>query len=875
MPQNTKDTPMMQQYLAIKADYPDAFLFYRIGDFYELFYEDATRGAQLLELTLTARNKNAQDPIPMCGVPHHAAAAYIDTLVEQGYKVAICEQVEDPKTAVGMVKREVIQLITPGTALDLRDRHQTDNSFLAAIQLDTIGWGLALADLATGEIKVTTVRQSHRLIDELLAGNVREVVVTTDLPLELTERLQQAHIMISTVEQVDSSSEYHFVAQPVVEKLQRHALKILISYLLTTQKRHLAHLQPAQVYQLTQFLQLDYAAELTLELFKTNRSGKRQGTLAYYLDQTKTAMGSRLLKQWLHQPLLAPDRIKQRQQVVQAFLTQVVEREQFQQALAGVYDLERLAGKLALGSANGRDLNQLAQSLGRVPQLVHVLQNLSEPSIQEDLKQLDLLQTLKQQIEQTLVENPPISVMEGHLIRSGVDPTLDDYRDAMHNGKQWMAELEAHERQLTGINTLKVGFNKVFGYYIEVTKANLANLPVDRYERKQTLTNAERFVTPELKVKETLILEAEEKSTALEYQVFDQLRQQAKRHTGSLQKLAHVIAKYDVLQGFSELSEQQRLVQPQLNTVDQTIRISKGRHPVVEQVLPTGTFIPNDLTMSSDCEVLLITGPNMSGKSTFMRQLALIVIMNQIGCFVPAAKAKLPIFDRIFTRIGAADDLIAGESTFMVEMKEANLALQEATAQSLILFDELGRGTSTYDGIALADAIVSYLHQHVHAKTLFSTHYHELTTLEQHLKRVKNIHVGAKEVQGTLVFLHQVLPGAADRSYGIHVAQLAGLPTEVTQHANQILQRLEAKTATTKVSENLYEEVPLFVWEEQPVASPTPSSESPAKPAPLTTPETDVLNQVTTQDLSRLTPLAALNKLAEWQDQLRSQGKGE
>ena len=539
-------------------------------------------------------------------------------------------------------------------------------------------------------------------------------------------------------------------------------------------------------------MKLDRFAKRNLELLQNSRTGKKSGTLLWILDATKTAMGGRLLKQWLSRPLLSKDEIEQRQGIVQNLMDNFFERNNLQDELTNVYDLERLAGKIAFGSANGRDLIQLKTSLSHVPPIRYLLSQLNTDGIYNDLlAELDPVGEVADLIEQAIVDDPPISVTDGNLIREGYNDELDQYVDAMKNGKQWLADLEEQEREKTGIHNLKIGFNKVFGYYIEVSKGNANKVPQDRYQRKQTLVNAERFITPELKEKESLILGSESKAYDLQYKLFVDVREQIKDQIKRIQKLAHALAKLDVLQGFAVVSENHQFVKPELTTHGHSLEIKDGWHPVVEEVMGRQSYVPNDIKMDDDQTILLITGPNMSGKSTYMRQLALTVIMAQIGCFVPATQARMPIFDQIFTRIGAADDLISGESTFMVEMKEANEALENASENSLILFDEIGRGTATYDGMALAQAIIEFIHDHVHAKTLFSTHYHELTVLDKKLKHLTNVHVGAVEKNGELIFLHKMQPGPADKSYGIHVAKLAGMPGSLLQRADVILKRLE------------------------------------------------------------------------------------
>ncbi|WP_225046708.1 DNA mismatch repair protein MutS [Lacticaseibacillus kribbianus] len=892
MPQKTQDTPMMQQYQAIKDQYPDAFLFYRIGDFYELFYDDAIRGSQLLELTLTARNKSATDPIPMCGVPHHAAQSYVDILVDQGFKVAICEQMEDPKKAVGMVKREVIQLVTPGTKMDIKPGEAKANNYLAAVVPDAGRYGLAYADLSTGELKVTTLTNRFTLQNELGALNTREVVVPPTLGEGDTKMLGAGRLLSQAEPKVLAEASY--VSQDLDDALQVQVVAMLMNYLLTTQKRSLDHIQKAVAYQPSAFLEMDQDARANLDILKNSRTGRKGDTLLAVLDRTKTAMGGRKLKQWLDRPLLDLEAITARQNQVQNLLDHYFERTELQERLTKVYDLERLAGRVAYGTVNGRDLIQLQTSLDQMPALESILQKVDDGSFTKLLAALDPVSDVANLIRRAIEPEPPISVTEGGIILRGYSEKLDGYRDAMANAKQWLADLEAQEREATGIHNLRIRFNNVFGYYIEVTKANLSKVPEGRYERTQTLTNAERFSTPELKAKETLILEAKAHATDLEYDLFQEIREQVKAQIGRLQALAAQVAALDVLQSFAVAAENDHYVRPAMHAGRHDLAIHGGRHPVVEQVLGEAQYIPNDVVMQDGTDILLITGPNMSGKSTYMRQLALTVIMAQAGSFVPADSASLPVFDQIFTRIGAADDLANGQSTFMVEMMEANAALSHATASSLILFDEIGRGTATYDGMALAQAIIEHLHDHVHAKTLFSTHYHELTALGDHLPRLVNVHVGAVEENGTLVFLHKMLPGPADKSYGIHVAKLAGLPADLLSRADHILGQLEAQGANAPAA------LAPDGAATTPVAAPAPVTAAPADSAapvadstataaaapsedaePVDTqlslfapepaaPKADpILKKLGKFDLMAATPMDAMNLLYELQKQLK------
>ncbi|KRN01900.1 DNA mismatch repair protein MutS [Levilactobacillus senmaizukei DSM 21775 = NBRC 103853] len=875
-------TPMMVQYQKIKDQYPDAFLFYRLGDFYEMFNEDAVKGSQLLELTLTTRSHSAKNPIPMCGVPHKAVQNYIDILVDQGYKVAICEQMEDPKLAKGMVKREVIQLVTPGTQTDTGAAGAKRNNYLTALTMPAQKqFGLAYTDLSTGELKAAQMTNLDMVVNELMSLQTKEVVVDDTIADDFLDRLRQLGMLISHQDDVQGSAEVSYVEQDLNTATLKQVVGLLVTYVTVTQKRSLAHLQRAVAYEPASFLKMDHSSQVNLEITQNLRTKKKSGTLLWLLDETKTAMGGRLLKQWLDRPLIDRGAIEDRQSKVAALLEHYFERSNLQEELVKVYDLERLAGRVAFGSVNGRDLIQLQTSLEQVPQIEHTIEELGDPIFKSLLQNLDPVSDVADAIRAAIVPEPPLSVADGGVIRDGFNAQLDEYRDAMRHGKNWLAEMEAHEREVTGINNLKIGYNHVFGYYIEVTKVNLDKLPTDRYERKQTLANAERFSTPELKEKERLILEAEEKSVALEYQLFVTLREQVKTAIGRLQKLAAIIASLDVFQSFAVVSEDYHFVQPQL-VAGHNLKITQGRHPVVEKVLGRQTYVPNDVTMDPDTNILLITGPNMSGKSTYMRQLALTVIMAQMGCFVPAEAAEMPIFDQIFTRIGAADDLISGQSTFMVEMQEANRALSNATANSLILFDEIGRGTATYDGMALAQAIIEYVHNRVHAKTLFSTHYHELTALADTLKELKNVHVGAVERDGDLVFLHQMQPGPADKSYGIHVAKLAGMPNSLLGRAEVILQDLEeaADQEAPKLSAptTAPEITPVTPQAATPTTAPAASESAPTPvdeqlslfgdAADLTPAQAKVLQQISGLNLMGMTPMAVMNEVYKWQQKL-------
>lgn len=861
-------TPMIQQYLRVKAEYQDAFLFFRLGDFYEMFFDDALKASQELEITLTSREGGTEERIPMCGVPYHSAPVYIEQLIEKGYKVAICEQTEDPKQAKGVVKREVVQLITPGTMMEGKGLQEKENNYIASISVfEDETFGFATNDLSTGETKVTMLSSGFdEVLNELSMSGAKEVVISSDFDGEWQRRMKERSVMAISFEDdcgVRDSFE-GLLADLNQDKLRTTSCR-LINYLYRTQKRSLDHLQKVATYQINQYMKIDYFSKKNLELTETIRSKGKKGSLLWLLDETKTAMGGRLLKQWIDRPLIDEQEIKRRNSLVETLIHSFFEREEIREKLKEVYDLERLAGRVAFGNVNARDLVQLKKSLQQIPVLKEMVSNLPNEEAVRLAERLDACEEVTDTLESAIMENPPMSLKDGNIIQDGYHEELDKYRDASRNGKTWIAQLEKQEREKTGIKSLKIGFNRVFGYYIEVTRANLHLLKEGQYERKQTLTNAERFITPELKEKESLILEAQEKCVELEYELFTNVREHVKEFIPRLQKLAKTVSELDVLQCFSAVSEQRHYIKPSFSN-ERRVYIKDGRHPVVEKVLNAQEYVPNDCYMDADREVLLITGPNMSGKSTYMRQIALTAILAQIGCYVPASEAVLPIFDQVFTRIGAADDLISGQSTFMVEMLEARNAIVNATQNSLILFDEIGRGTSTYDGMALAQAIIEYIHNRIGAKTLFSTHYHELTVLEEELQKVKNIHVSAVEQNGRVVFLHKIKEGAADKSYGIHVAQLAELPNELIVRANEILTGLESNDPAP-----VKKEIPAAEKMAEPAAQLSFFEDSEdVKKTSITSKEKKIIDKVKALDILDMTPMQALNTLYELHRKLKN-----
>ncbi|MCA1053613.1 DNA mismatch repair protein MutS [Rossellomorea aquimaris] len=877
----TQYTPMIRQYLQVKAEYQDAFLFFRLGDFYEMFFEDAISASQELEITLTSRDGGSEERIPMCGVPYHSAPNYIERLVEKGYKVAICEQTEDPKQAKGVVRREVVQLITPGTVMDAKGLNDKENNYIASVTpFGDLTFGLSYSDLTTGESKVTLITEGIQpLLNELSTIGAKEVVLPADIDDEFKAKINERKELTLSFEQGSTIDPpyAHLLARLEQDKLKVTAAR-LFQYLFRTQKRSLDHLQEVETYQIHQYMKMDYYSKRNLEITETIRSKGKKGSLLWLLDETMTAMGARLLKQWIDRPLIDLNEIHKRQTVVEVLLERFFERQDLRELLKEVYDLERLAGRVAFGNVNARDLIQLKKSLQQIPVLRHLVETMENEATDQLVRELDPCDELTDLLEQSLVENPPLSIKEGSIIREGYNEELDQYRDASKNGKSWIADLERKERERTGIRSLKVGFNRVFGYYIEVTKANLQHLEEGRYERKQTLTNAERFITPELKEKESLILQADEKSVDLEYELFLTIRETVKEFIPRLQKLARLVSELDVLQCFATISEKRHYNKPTFNH-ERKIILKSGRHPVVEKVMGAQEYVPNDCFMDADREMLLITGPNMSGKSTYMRQIALTSILAQIGCYVPAEKAELPIFDQVFTRIGAADDLISGQSTFMVEMLEAKNAIVNATQESLILFDEIGRGTSTYDGMALAQAIIEYIHGNIGAKTLFSTHYHELTVLEEELNKVKNVHVSAMEQNGKLVFLHKIKEGAADKSYGIHVAELADLPQALIRRANEILTELERQKedhATTPIQETAatreskMDSVTIHDDSAQLSFFQSEKEKDKKKETALGAKEKKLIDELRKLDILEMTPLDAMNTLYGIQKKLKN-----
>lgn len=868
----TNVTPMMQQYLKIKSQYQDCLLFFRLGDFYEMFFEDAKEASRVLEITLTKRDAKKENPIPMCGVPYHSAESYIETLINEGYKVAICEQMEDPKTTKGMVKREVIRVVTPGTIMNQGGMDEKQNNYILSFIKDGSTIAVSYCDVSTGELKVTKFNDESMLLNEITTINPNEIVTAEQVSDSLKQQMSLATETITVVDEISNES---YEVNQIEDELMHQAVQLLLDYIHHTQKRNMNHIEAAQAYEAVDYMKMDYYAKRNLELTESIRLKSKKGTLLWLMDETKTPMGARRLKQWIDRPLIYKHAINERLDAVSQLIDRFIERDTLRDYLNQVYDIERLVGRVSYGNVNARDLIQLKHSIAEIPNIKVLLDDFDE-ALPEQFRQLEPLNDLLDLLEKSLVEEPPISVKDGGLFKQGFNQQLDEYLEASVNGKQWLAQLQAKERERTGIKSLKISFNKVFGYFIEITRANLKGFePADYgYNRKQTLSNAERFITDELKEKEDIILGAEDKAVELEYQLFAQLREEVKTYTERLQKQAKLISEIDCLQSFAEIAQKYNYVRPEFSD-DKTLDLVDSRHPVVERVMDYNDYVPNDCRLDDAQFIYLITGPNMSGKSTYMRQVAIISIMAQMGAYVPCGSAVLPIFDQIFTRIGAADDLVSGKSTFMVEMLEAQKALSYATEDSLIIFDEIGRGTSTFDGLALAQAMIEYVAETSHAKTLFSTHYHELTALDQSLECLKNVHVAANEYHGELIFLHKVKDGAVDDSYGIQVAKLADLPDRVIERAQVILDAFEEKDKPQPQISHLQQTESVVKEPEtegiQDKKEPeTEQFQQGAFDLFETLPvESEIEAELKKINISNMTPLQALNKLSELQNQLK------
>lgn len=807
-------TPMMQHYLKTKEEYKDCILFYRLGDFYEMFFEDALTASRELEITLTGKDCGQEERAPMCGIPFHAVDSYIAKLINKGYKVAICEQLEDPKQAKGMVKRDVVRVVTPGTVIESNLLEEKRNNYIMSVFKKGIYYGLAVCDVSTGDFLATEIKENNnfaKLIDEISRYAPAEIVANNDMfhSEEEVEKIKERFPVYITAlgdenfeENVENLSRFDIVddEQRKIENPKEKlfcicAINGLYAYLKQTQKNNLDHINTIQIYRTTRYMALDMNARRNLELTEKMRDKSKKGTLLWVLDKTSTSMGGRHLRRWLNDPLIDVSEIQERLDAVEELKNNMMLRGDITELLKKIYDIERLAGRISYGNATGRDMISLKSSVAQLPELKKILADTASPLLQQIHTNLDMLEDIHDLIEASIVEEPPLTIKEGGIIKKGYNEEIDKLKTATTEGKNWILQLEAEEREKTGIKGLKVGFNRVFGYYIEVTKSNLSLVP-ERYIRKQTLTNCERFITEELKNLENQILGAEEKVITLEYNAFIEIRDKIEAQIQRIQKSAMVVATLDVLTSFAQVAEDFNYCKPE---VDESgiIDIKAGRHPVIEKMLPAGSFVENDTYLDKEENRLsIITGPNMAGKSTYMRQVALITLMAQIGSFVPATSAHIGVVDKIFTRVGASDDLSMGQSTFMVEMMEVASILKEATVNSLVILDEIGRGTSTYDGLSIAWAVAEYIvdKEKCGAKTLFATHYHELIKLAETKPGVKNYSIAVKEKGEDIVFLRKIVPGGTDESYGVHVAKLAGVPNEVLKNANHILKGLERKS---------------------------------------------------------------------------------
>ena len=826
-----KYSPMMMQYLGIKEQNKDAIVMFRLGDFYEMFFDDAIIVSKELELALTGKNAGAKERVPMCGVPFHSASGYIQKLVDNGHKVAIVEQLTDPGKK-GIVERGVVQIVTPGTIFD-ESMTKNKNNYIACMMIFDFVYTLAFCDITTGEFQVVNIdKKDHLLNNQLASMEVKEIVVKSDCTYNINDS-----IMVSHYDNETFNEKYRDIFHNIKDLKEIKVSTLLLNYLIETQKRDLEHLQMIEEINNQDFMTMDLYTKKSLELTENSKDHEKYGSLFWLLDMTKSAMGARLLKNYIDRPLLKKEAIEERLDIVEIFTQQFIQRESIKEILKEIYDLERLSSRIAFGNINARDLKWISSSLKVLPELKQQLYSFNEPLTDQLANQIIDLSHITKLIDDAIIDNPPLTIKEGNIIKDHFNEELDELRYLRDHGKQWLVDFEQKEREKTGIKNLKVGYNRVFGYYIEVTKGSL-DLVKDEFEytRKQSLSNAERFITPELKDMESKILSAQDKIQKLEYVLFTQVRNEIKKEVHLIQDVSKIIARVDVYQSLAMLASENSYVRPVFN--DQKIMdIKEGRHGVIEKVMGHGKYVPNDVSIDENSPVVLITGPNMGGKSTYMRQVALIVIMAQIGSFVPAKYANLTIFDQIFTRIGASDDLISGQSTFMVEMLEANNALRFASEKSLILFDEIGRGTATFDGMAIAQAMIEYIASEIHCMTLFSTHYHELTFLEDKGLGIQNVHASARVDNDHLVFEYLIKKGRSNKSYGVNVAKLAKLPDEVINRANLVLETLEENN----VEDRLIEEKQVQVIEK----------------------ESEVEKYLKTIDPMALSPLDALSTLIE------------
>ncbi|NME81678.1 DNA mismatch repair protein MutS [Clostridium sp. SM-530-WT-3G] len=810
-------TPMMVEYMKTKEQYSDCILFYRLGDFYEMFFDDAVTVSRELELVLTGKNCGLEERAPMCGIPHHAAAAYIPRLVNKGYKVAICEQLEDPKKTKGIVKRGVVKIITPGTFVDSNSNLENDNTYLMAIYEDEEKIGLALSDISTGEFKTTSFKNIRMsLLDEIAKVNPKEIIVDINADEKLINDIKGICPALITkkdfntffVSMDELKMQFSDLEASGLDKERELTSRVLLKYINETQMMSLTNINLLEQYDIINYMTIDSNSRRNLELTESIREKTKKGSLLWVLDKSATTMGGRTLRRWIDEPLIIKSEIEKRLSGVEELFSSIGFNEDLRTALKEIYDIERIVGKISNKNVNAKDLLSLKASLSRIPQVKELLKDAKSELLTDYYDNIDELTDVKTLLENSIKEDPSLTIKEGNIIKTGYNAEVDELRQSKIHGKEWIAALENREREFTGIKSLKVGYNKVFGYYIEISKANFSSIPEGRYIRKQTLTNAERFITEELKTMEDKILGSEEKLVNLEYELFMEVRDEIEKHIGRLKKSARIIANLDGISTLALVALENDYVKPTINE-DGIIEINEGRHPVVEKVIGRGEFVSNNTTLNQDDkELLLITGPNMAGKSTYMRQVALITLMAQIGSFVPANSANISICDKIFTRIGASDDLAGGKSTFMVEMWEVSNILKNATSKSLVLLDEVGRGTSTYDGLSIAWSVIEYItkNDNLRCKTLFATHYHELVKLEGVLKGVKNYSVAVKKSEDSVIFLRKIIEGGADESYGIEVAKLAGLPDKVIERAREILRDLEGNNKTDILSSDSIKE---------------------------------------------------------------------
>ncbi len=881
-------TPMMQKYLETKEQYPGCILFYRLGDFYEMFFEDAKTASKELEITLTSKNCGMEERAPMCGVPYHAVEGYLNKLVAKGYKVAICEQVEDPKLAKGLVRREVVRVVTPGTNLNTQALDESRNNFIMCIVYMEDRYGVSTADVSTGEYYVTELDSERKLLDEIFRFSPAEIVSNEAFCMsgvELEELKNRLHIAAYSLD------SWYFSDETAQNVLKEHfkvssleglgltdyncgaiAAGALLKYLYETQKTSLEHLSHLQLYTTGKYMIIDSFTRRNLELVETLREKQKRGSLLWVLDKTRTAMGARLLRSYVEQPLIEKRAIEMRQDAVEELREQAVNREELREYLNSIYDLERLVSRVTYQTANPRDMIAFKSSMAMLPPIRQLLEEFKSQQLQEIMEELDTLEDLYQLIAEAILEEPPITVHDGGILKDGYHEEVDKLRSAKTEGKTWLMELETKEREKTGIKNLRIRYNKVFGYYLEVTNSFKDQVP-DTYIRKQTLANAERYITPELKELEDIILGAEDRLVALEYELYRELRERIAGEILRIQKTARAVARLDVFASLALVAERNNYCRPKINEKG-VIDIKNGRHPVVEQMISNDMFIANDTYLDNqDQRISIITGPNMAGKSTYMRQSALIVLMAQIGSFVPAAEANIGIVDRIFTRVGASDDLASGQSTFMVEMTEVANILRNATPKSLLILDEIGRGTSTFDGLSIAWAVVEYISnpKMLGAKTLFATHYHELTELEGKLSNVNNYCIAVKEKGDDIVFLRKIVPGGADRSYGIQVAKLAGVPELVIDRAKVIAQELSQQDISEAVS-HIAVELSGSGAQKPPKKKKEKLDEVDISQISLfdTVKDDDIIAELRELDLGNLTPIDALNKLFQIQNKIRN-----